>query len=36
MNDLGFGIVDRRSVLAVLFTLGLSKLVLGYNIPNDF
>ncbi len=35
MNDLGFGIVDRRSVLVVLFILGLSKLLLGYDIPID-
>ncbi len=35
MGDLGFGIVDRRSVLVVLFILGLSKLLLGYDIPID-
>ena len=35
MGDLGFGIVDRRSVLVVLFILGLSKLLLGYEIPID-
>jgi len=35
MSDLGFGIVDRRSVLAVLFALGLSKVFLGYDIPID-
>jgi hypothetical protein len=35
MNDLGFGIVDKRSVLIVLFTLGLSKLMFGYDIPID-
>lgn len=35
MTDLGFGLVDRRSVLIVLFTLGLSNLVLGYSLPLD-
>ena len=35
MNDLGFGIVDRRSVLVVLFTLGVSKILFGYDLPID-
>ena len=35
MTDLGFGIVDRRSVLVVLFTLLLSQIVLGNPVPID-
>lgn len=35
MTDLGFGLVDRRSVLVVLFVLGVSHLFLGNPIPID-
>jgi hypothetical protein len=35
MTDLGFGLVDRRSILVVLFTIGVSHLVLGNPIPID-
>jgi len=35
MTDLGFGVVDRRSVLVLLFSLGLSTLLLGNPIPID-
>jgi hypothetical protein len=35
MTDLGFGIADRRSVLAVLFTLLLSQVIFGNPIPID-
>lgn len=35
MTDLGFGLVDRRSIIAVLLTLGLSDLILGYALPVD-
>lgn len=33
MTDLGFGFVDRRSVLVILFSLGISYLVFGNSIP---
>lgn len=35
MTDLGFGLVDRRSVIVVLFVLGVSHLFLGNQIPID-
>lgn len=35
MTDLGFGIVDRRSVLVVFFTLLLSQAIFGITIPID-
>ena len=35
MTDLGFGFVDRRSVLVILFSLGISYLLLDNPIPID-
>lgn len=35
MTDLGFDFVDRRSVIVVLFTLGLSYFVIGNPLPID-
>lgn len=35
MTDLGFGLVDRRSILVVLFVLGISHLFLGNQVPID-
>ncbi len=35
MKDLGFGLVDQRSVLIVLFTFVVSNVVFGYAVPVD-
>jgi hypothetical protein len=35
MTDLGLGIVDRRSVLVVLFTVLLSQVIVGNTLPLD-
>jgi hypothetical protein len=35
MTDLGFGLADRRSVFAVLFTLAAASLAFGNPLPVD-
>lgn len=35
MTDIGFGLIDRRTVIIVLFTLVLASILFGYQIPVD-
>lgn len=35
MKDIGFGLIDRRTVIIVLFTLVLANVIFGYQIPVD-
>lgn len=35
MTDIGFGLIDRRTVITVLFTMVLAQILFGYQIPID-